>query len=66
MHSERHVGMVLAGMAVAGCLVAPAAASASSVGVVRTAQSADYRGIAITKTITYRADPGSPIAWRCR
>ncbi|MGI8920174.1 MAG: hypothetical protein ACR2HD_00655, partial [Solirubrobacteraceae bacterium] len=58
MHSKRRVGMVLAGMAVAGCLVAPAAASASSVGVVRTTQSADHPGIVITTTITYRPHPG--------
>lgn len=46
----------LAGMIVAGCLLAPSAASASSVSVVRTT-AGNGRGTDITKTITYRAAP---------
>jgi Ca2+-binding RTX toxin-like protein len=47
----------LAGLVVAGCLLAPAAASASSVRMVRTTAS-NGRGTDITKTITYRAAAG--------
>src|SRR3954471_4266266 len=47
----------LAGLVVAGFLLVPAAASASSVRMVRTSAS-NGRGTDITKTITYRAAAG--------